>query len=161
MRFALFGMALLVSGCTPQVVQYAYKPDTSVSQKDRDTLECEVAASQAVSPNVQIGTTPVFSTPVQTSCYNIGNSVQCRTTGGQVSGGRTYSYDANASLRRDVAAQCLVDRGYRLTPLPVCASNKATPEARQRLSGQLQAPRDGACVLQISPRGTNALNPLD
>jgi len=145
-------------GCTSQTVQYAYKSSTTVAQKDKDALECEVLASRTVGQNVQIGTTPTYTTPIQTNCYTIGNSVQCNTTGGQIFGGNTYSYDANAGLRSDVARQCLLDRGYTITPIPACPTSQTTPEIKQALNGQLQAPGPNACAVKISNRGSNALN---
>lgn len=153
-----FVSSTIMVGCTAETVQYAYKNSTTVAQKDRDTLECEVLATRAVGSNMQVGTTPTYTTPVQTNCYRIGNSLQCNMIGGQVYGGNVYSYDANASLRADVARQCLADRGYTFTEIPACASNAVTPEIKQSLSGQLQPAGPNACAVLVSNRGANALN---
>ena len=158
MRNVLAALSLLaVAGCQTTTVQYAYKPNTSVTQKDRDSLECEVYATRLINPNVQTGTTPTFTTPTQTNCYTIGNSVQCYTTGGQTTGGQAYSYDANAALRQDVVQQCMADRGYTFSAIPICPERIVTAEIRRQLSGQLRPATEGSCAAQITNRGSNAL----
>ncbi len=69
---------------------------------------------------MQVGVTPTYVTPIQTNCYNYGYSVSCTTTGGDVYGGQTYSYDANAKLRDRVVGQCMEDLGYQAISLEQC-----------------------------------------
>lgn len=145
-------MLLVLSGCDAPPAPYLYRPNTTVSTKDNDIFQCHLAAAQQVPANTQIGTTPVYSTPITTSCYGY----TCTTSGGQVYGGNTYSYDANASLRSEFEDRCMATKGYSSTILPSCPANLAVPdELRNKLSGKLRAPETGSCRLPITERTSN------
>ncbi len=145
---------LLLAGCEAPPGPYLFRPNTTVSTKDNDLFQCHLAAAQQVPANTQIGTTPVYSTPITTSCYGY----SCTTSGGQVYGGNTYSYDGNASLRSEYGDRCMASKGYSSTVLPSCPANLAVPvELRQMLSGKLRSPETGSCRLPITERTSNLI----
>ncbi|SDX63437.1 hypothetical protein [Roseicitreum antarcticum] len=154
---ALLGTAFALSSCGPRTIDYAYRADTTLAQHDRDSLQCEVEATQRIVPNIQTRRTPVIYTPVQTTCQQIGTQTQCTTTGGEWQGGDAYSVDVNEDLRGEVQVQCMRDRGYQIVPLPSCPSRAVTDEARTRLTDRLFAPVPDACAVQITQRGSNVL----
>lgn len=158
-KLHLFTMtsALLLCACLPTTESYLYKDGGTVSRTDTDYFECELAAARGVPQDTRVGTTPVYSTPVQTNCYNIGYSVQCNTTGGQVYGGDTYTYDANSELRASYFARCLVARGYNVIDLPKCDSSKVPEELLRKLSGKQRPPREDACYLPVTSRAGNVV----
>jgi hypothetical protein len=144
----------LLSGCEPVVHEYRYKSNVSVSQKDQDYFECDLASTQVVPANSQVGTTPMYVTPRQTSCYGY----SCTTTGGQVLGGDIYSYDANASLRSDYYNRCLAAKGYSVVTLPMCPPNTVVPDRlKKTLMTQVRGPAEGACIVDVTNRIGNLL----
>jgi hypothetical protein len=145
---------LLLSACEPVVDNYRYKSNVTVSQKDKDYFECDLASAQVVPANSQVGTTPMYVTPRQTSCYGY----PCTTTGGQVLGDDVYSYDANANLRSDYYNRCLAAKGYSVVTLPLCPSTTVVPEQlKQTLMTQVRAPAEGACIIDVTNRVGNLL----
>lgn len=146
---------LLLSACVPATSSYLYKNGGTVSRADADYFDCELSAARYVPVDTRVDTTPVYTTPVQTNCYNIGYSVQCSTTGGDVYGGRTYSYDANAELRSGFWARCMAARGYQVTKLPNCDTSKVQPEVLKMLGGKLRAPSPNACYVQVTDKAGN------
>lgn len=114
----------LVAGCEVPPETLYWQTGMTPAQQQRDQTNCRVNAANSVPVNTQIGTTPTYSTPVQTNCYNTGYSVSCQSTGGQVYGGNAYSYDANSRLRANVVQQCMADRGYQLISFPVCTDEE-------------------------------------
>jgi hypothetical protein len=154
-RFALMLSApLLVASCVP--VEIYYREDVPYARLSRDLTACEVSAAQQVPVNTQVGSTPVYQTPVQTNCYNVGTTVQCTTTGGDIYGGDVYSFDANADLRSRVTAQCMADRSYRRVSLPRCTA--AQIETARPTTNRLPVLGPGACVAPAG-RGLAVLNP--
>lgn len=150
MKTRLALVFLVLSGCEAATGFYIYREGGTVSQARSDFFDCELAAARAVPQDMRVETTPVYSTPAQTTCYNYGYSVQCTTTGGQVYGGDVYSYDANAGLRGEFVGRCMVNKGYRGYELPVCETSSISQSARQALSGRLNPPREGACYVPIT-----------
>lgn len=153
----VLGVALALSSCGPRSIDYAYRADTTVAQHDRDALRCEVEATERIVPNIQTRRTPVYYTPVQTNCQQVGTQTQCTTTGGEMRGGEVYSVDVNEDLRAEVQVQCMRDRGYQIVTLPGCRSSAVTPETRARLSDRLFAPAPDVCAVQITQRGSNVV----
>ena len=156
LRIRLFVVPLIstlaLAGCVG--TQYAYKPGATISTKDNDSFRCELAATQNVPTNTQIGTNPVFVSPATTTC----TGYSCYTTGGQVSGGDVYSYDANNGLRSEFFAKCMINKGYKYTEIPVCTlDKKISPQLKSLLSGRLRPPKEGACAISITNRASNLL----
>ncbi len=148
---------ILLIGACQATEQYLYKDGNSVARADNDYFECEVAAARGIPQDTRIGTTPIYTTPVQTNCYNIGYSVQCHSTGGQVYGGDTYTYDANSKLRASYFARCLAARGYGVVELPKCDRSKVPSELLQKLSSKQRPPREDACYVPITERAGNVV----
>jgi hypothetical protein len=100
---------------------YPAKSGVTAARMQNDLLNCKIEAAQRVPQNIQVETTPIYTTPVQTQCYNSGyGMVNCTQTGGQTYGGDTYSYDANDKLRSAAEAQCISRSGYRSATIPAC-----------------------------------------
>lgn len=149
----LGSVAVLLTACasqmTPQQLYNAgkpleiglYKAGSTQSQRDSATMDCRVEAAQRVPPNMQIKTTPTYTTPVTTQCNQIGYSTYCNSTGGQTYGGNTYSVDANTKLRTQVEARCLAQKGYSAPLVPACPKG-VTSDQLQPLSGH-SATRQG------------------
>lgn len=152
---------VLLSACVPTTGYYLYKDGGTVSRADTDYFDCELASARSVPTDTQIGTTPVYTTPVQTNCYNTGYSVQCNSTGGDVYGGETYSYDANADLRADFWARCMVSKGYQVTELPNCDTSKVQPAVLEKLGGKLRRPQPGSCYVQVTKNTGNIVYPTE
>lgn len=132
MRSIIFVVtAIGLSACAPTTQTVYWQDGTTQGRINQAVTQCQVEALQSVPQSVAVGTTPRYTTPVQTNCYDTGYGLQCNSTGGQTLGGQTYSYDPNSDLRNRVEAQCMANRGYSLVSLPVC-----TPE--QRRSGNLR-----------------------
>ena len=146
-----------LSGCEEATGFYLYRADTTVPEASRDYFECEVASAQNVPTDTRVETTPIYTTPIQTNCYPSGYSVQCYTTGGQVYGGNTYTYDANAELRGKFMGRCLVGKGYSGYELPRCKEDSISEEILTTLrSGRLNPPRTNACYVPINDVGNVA-----
>lgn len=152
---AALGAGLVLSACGPRNIDYAYRGNTTVAQHDRDSLRCEVEATQRIPPNIQTRRTPVFYTPIQTTCQEVGTQTQCTTSGGEMRGGEIYTVDVNEDLRAEVETQCMRDLGYQFVTVPTCPTRAVTPETRARLSGPLVAPMADVCAVQITERGSN------
>lgn len=142
--FALGALSTLMA-CNP--VELWYKSGADKNKLNSDFVNCRVRATQSVPVNTQVRTTPTYVTPVQTNCYSTGYSVQCNTTGGQVHGGNTYSYDANSALRNDVVAQCMTQQGYQSVALPVCNKSQAKHAKVYKYLPQVSAK---SCVTKAS-----------
>lgn len=136
---------LVVSACTVDSTNYIYKPNTpvTISQKETDIFECEVAASRAVPQDIRISTTPTWTTPV--TCNTFGGTTSCM--GGQTFGGHVKSSDANERLRSEYVRRCEAQRGYVVTqtPIPACRQDQI-PEGFAATSRTLvHTPVEGAC----------------
>lgn len=104
---------------------------------------------------MKVVTTPTYTTPTQTSCYNNGYSVQCNTTGGQTYGGDTYSFDANKKLRSEFYAQCMIDKGWSVVNVPNCDPKKVPEALKSKLMGRLRVPNESSCYLPLTERAGN------
>ena len=99
---------------------YPYKAGVSFARIDSDRTDCQIEAAQRVPQNIVVSTTPSYSTPVQTTCNQIGTQTFCNQTGGQTYGGQTTSSDANAGLRVRAYGQCMANKNYRFVDIPAC-----------------------------------------
>lgn len=147
--------------CQATTEHYVYKEGGTVSRADNDYFECEVVAARGVPQDTRVGTTPTYTTPVQTNCYNYGSSVQCYSTGGQTYGGNAYTYDANSKLRAKYFAKCMVARGYNVVELPKCDRSKISDELMEQLSGNQRMPTENACYLPITDTAGNVVYPSE
>lgn len=141
----LIASCLVLSACGS--VSLWYKAGTSQVKIDSDLVNCRVRAVQSVPVNTQVGVTPTYVTPVETTCYTVDNKMQCTTTGGQVRGGNTYTYDANDGLRKDVITQCMQKLGYQSISLPSCSPAQAKLAKTYKLLPEISA---NTCVTKAS-----------
>ena len=149
--------AMLLMGCEDTTRLYLYKDAATVARADTDYFDCELEAARAVPQDTQIETTPVYITPVRTSCTGFGIRTTCSSTGGDVYGGQTYSYDANEDLRTEYFARCLAKRGYSATELPLCDKGSVAPSVLSKLGGKLRQPASGACYFSVTDRAGNVV----
>lgn len=130
---------------------YIYKQGSTNAELANDVLNCRVEASQRVPSSMQVGQTPTWTTPQQTSCYGTnygyGTQANCYTTGGQTYGGQTYSYDANEALRKQVADQCLARKGWRLINLPACAKGVDVSQLKDRWTSRMNPLKASSCYI--------------
>lgn len=157
MRSSVFVPGLLVAGLlgcaapTPYdrfrageaMTNFPHKTGATYAEIDRAATECQISAAQRVPPNVQVHTTPTYTSPSQTYCNRIGTQVLCNTVGGDTYGGQTYSTDANEPLRQKAVQMCMGDRGYRFVSIPACPRD--TPEERMQRSPKLPALSSKTC----------------
>ncbi|TCM85540.1 hypothetical protein [Rhodovulum steppense] len=142
----LFGSTalMLAAACQPTTEQlvkqgkpieliYPTKSGVTAAGRQKDFTNCRIEAAQRVPQHTMTRTTPTYTTPIQTQCYNYGYTVSCNTTGGQTYGGNTYTYDANLELRAAAEAQCLHRKGYTLTTIPKCPPGEKTKPVREQL----------------------------
>ncbi|MBT9382791.1 hypothetical protein KM176_02855 [Pseudooceanicola sp. CBS1P-1] len=101
-----------------------YKTGATLMQRQDATTDCQIEAARRVPQSIQIGTTPSYTTPIQTSCNRIGTQVFCNTTGGDTIGGNTYSYDANSGLRQSAYRQCIAHKGFLDLSIPACPKDQ-------------------------------------
>ena len=150
------GIFLSTAACVPSQQTYLFKEGATVGQKEADIFDCRVEATRAVPQNTQLRSSPGYRTPITTRC----SDKRCTTTGGDIIGGRTYSYDANAGLRREYLARCIASKGYSATTLPTCPSNsEIRADILGSLGGRLREPREGACIEPISAKSGNLVYP--
>lgn len=156
---ALLTGGLFLAGCViaSQPTYYAYRQDTTNAQKSSDVVDCKVEAANRVPVNRQIGSTPVFHTPVTvTPMTTMCSGYSCTTTGGQVIGGETYggqvySYDANNSLRQEVALQCLSRKGYSLIATTTCDQSQIPKGLSVSPNDRLLPPPSKFCLAPVTP----------
>lgn len=168
-NMALFGIITLTTvlfGCDAQMTPEqlysagkpfniaAYKFNVTQAQSQDDTLTCKIEASQRVPQNIQINSTPTYTTPAYTTCNNIGYSTYCNTSGGQTYGGDTYSVDANTGLRNQALAQCMSRKGYRSAAIPPCPAG-VTPANLKGNGNRL--PRLGQNTCYIAKGGVQVI----
>lgn len=137
-RFGSPFIFALTAACVVQTQSETliWREGVDFSTRQNDYTNCEVASLQQVPRAIATAQTPIVRTPqttfspATTRCYGAGNMVNCTTTpaivsGGQVSGGQIYSYDANGDLRQRVLEQCMINKGYQLVTLPPCTKLEA------------------------------------
>ena len=150
----LFLVSFILTACNP--VSLWYRQGAEVGKLNSDLTNCRVRAAQAVPVNQQIRRTPTYVSPVQTNCYGTGYSMQCYSTGGNVTGGNIYSFDANSGLRTDVISQCMGQQGYQLVEFPQCDSSGA---AQATNYSRLPAISPNSCVAKVSGDSWVVVNP--
>ena len=150
----------MLMACVPETLNYAYNSKKTVAEKDRDSFECELAASRAVPTNTQLGQTSTYTTPAYTTCTGgYYGSVNCTTSGGQTYGGDVYSYDANRGLRSEYFGRCLAEKGYAVIEVPVCKKEAVPENVADLLLDRQRPPKQGACAVSVSDRVSNLLYP--
>ena len=152
----ILGLSLGLVGCGVQQYNsnYGYRTvPTTKQQKAKHIVECETLAASKVPTSTQVGTTPRYTSPVICNTYgnvssfgSVNASTNC--SGGNTYGGNTYSYDANAQLRREVANRCMADKGYLTTsfPIPYCRPEQI-PAGYVNPRTILQKPVEGSCAI--------------
>ncbi|MCT4370066.1 hypothetical protein CLG85_006850 [Yangia mangrovi] len=125
--------AQLVTQGKPIDIVYPVKAGVTAGQLQNDVTDCQIEAAQRVPQQILTTTTPTHSTPAETQCVTKGKTVTCTTTGGEIYGGETYSYDANEGLRARAEGQCLSGKGYRLATIPKCPAGDATRPVMSQL----------------------------
>lgn len=157
----------LVGACLP--VEFWYKPGVVPQQPIIELTDCQVRAARDVPAQLMTGQTPTYVTPVQTSCtgsgqgrynpygYTSNSNVSCTQTGGQVSGGRLYTYDGNANLRGQVAVQCMSQKGYQYISVRKC-ENKDLPQSLPSYK-TLPKLQSNSCAFQIPDGNYIFVNP--
>lgn len=127
MRQILIGtIALIVlSGCVETTVTRAWREGATPSTQVSAVTDCQAYAARQVPAAMSMQTTPVYRTPSNVQCSTYGNYTSCQQYGGQVYGGQSYSYDANADLRYRVTLQCLAQKGYQVYDFPRCTPDQA------------------------------------
>ena len=146
----LISLSLLVSCVAPMTTYDAYragkpmpmfyKGGVGFGKIASDNTDCQVEAVQRVPAQVQTTQTPVYTTPVSTTCNQIGTQTFCNQMGGQTYGGQTQSYDVNSGLRQQVHSQCMAKKGYRYLNIPACpAGTDITSQDQERVLRPLSA----------------------
>ena len=77
----------------------------TAARLQNDMTDCQMEAAQWVPQHILTSTTPIRSSPAETQCVTKGNTVTCTTTGGEIYGRETHSYDANEGLRQGNCAE--------------------------------------------------------
>jgi len=152
-KASVFLALATITGCETYstVSNFAYRPNTTIAQKDRHSFDCEVEANRKVPTNTQVRSTPGYVTPVYTSCYGY----SCTSTGGQTVGGGTYSYDTNSDLRFEYMGRCLQEKGYTIVSVPTCLPGRVPESLASQLTGKLRRPTEGSCAFKITQRASN------
>ena len=137
---AAFVVTTMLSGCGGNSIMLPYKHNVTKAVANKELLECQVKAANAVPSNISIYMTPKITTPVQCETDPFFGNVRC--TGGQTTGGNTVSRDLNANLRDRYVEQCLTDNGYSILSYPRCSYevHRAAIKDRQAGIGGLKRP---------------------
>lgn len=137
---------------------YPYKAGASSSVMINEATDCQIEAAQRVPQNIVVSTTPSYSTPVQTTCNQIGTQTFCNQTGGQTYGGQTSSYDTNAGLRVRAFEQCMVKKNYLFVDIPACAPGVDLSSQNEEL---VLRPLSRTTCYQVFPSGASAIGDSD
>ena len=134
-------MAVTLAGCAP--VEVYHKTGVPISKLRSDDLDCKVSALAKVPVTTLTRTIAGEYVPGRKVCKPSG----CYRTAGYMTPPRIEQYDSSASLRAEVAAQCMQQRGYRAVELERCtASGPITVPSRQpALSAQ-------SCAVKVQDR---------
>ena len=114
-----FFVTTVLSGCGGNPVLLPYKPNVTKAVANKELLDCQVKAANAVPSSISTYTTPKITTPMQCETDPFFGNVSC--SGGQTTGGNTVSRDLNANLRGRYVEQCLMDKGYTILSYPHCS----------------------------------------
>lgn len=166
--YLIAALSFVLAGCmqSPEQLYKAGKPLTNQPYKvggttasyNRDVTNCEVAAAQKVPAKMITRTTPVYTTPVQTYCNQVGSQVICNSVGGQTYGGDVITTDANANLRKRVYSQCMTDKGWAWITVPVCPKGVTINSLRQSANGGFPVWTKATCYIG-TPNGSYIGNP--
>lgn len=113
---------LIATGCFPVSAYYA--EGVTVAKRDRDELDCDVAALR----DAPVANQTRQSAPIYVPQRRCDRHGRCYG-GGYWVPGDVYTVDVNASLRKRVKAQCMADRGYRPVEIPICPAGVANAAA--------------------------------
>lgn len=140
---------VLLSACVAsEPFVAAWREGATPAQANEAQTDCMIEAANRVPQQVQSYTTPVYRTPSNVQCTTYGNYVNCQEYGGQVYGGQTQIYDANASLRDRATEQCLARRGFGVAVIPACTSEQTKKGVVSFASGRLPAVSTVLCVAE-------------
>ncbi len=140
--------AVLVLGCVPtEPYTFAWREGATSSQANSAGTDCEIEAANRVPQSVQAYTTPIYRTPSNVQCNTIGTYVSCQEYGGQVYGGQTKTYDANAELRFKAVQQCLARKGFGMVSIPVCTKDQAAQGVVSFGTGRLPSTASVLCAV--------------
>lgn len=142
-------LGALMSACMPtQPYTVAWREGATAAQADSAQTDCLIEAANRVPQSTQAYTTPVYRSPSNVQCTTYGNYVSCHDYGGQVYGGQTRTYDANAELRRKATEQCLAKRGFSVVSIPVCTTEQQKKGVTSTASGKLPAASAVLCAVE-------------
>ena len=144
----------VLCGCDAGPQTQVWKTGVTPAQRQADVTACDVVAANQVPAAMAVAQTPTYTTPAYTSCYGSGfgygygysSQANCTTTGGQVYGGQTYSYDANAGLRERVSAQCLAQKGYAGITFASCTADDLKGAMALPLGAPMPRPEAVLCI---------------
>lgn len=144
-------IALALAGCAPAAEVYRWKSGGTLALLKDDLTNCELAALREVPVNTQTEIIEGISEPIRTICKpgEAEGETICTTRGGEVFPPQVRTFDANLSLRRDVAERCLATKGYRSTTLPGCESKVIPSDLSAIAARGSRAPKDGSCAVTL------------
>lgn len=109
---------MVLTACGP--LSLYYREGESVSQMQKETTQCQVQALKEAPVANQVRQSPPTYWPGRTYCDGRG---RCYRSGGWWQPGQIYTVDVNQSLRNNIEAQCMAQKGYRPVSLPPCREN--------------------------------------
>jgi len=138
---------MTLSACQPLSIYY--REGVSTAKANDDQLSCQVNALKDAPVATQIRREPDYFVPRRQYCNSAG---QCTYRGGYWVPGRTYTVDANASLRGQLLDRCMAQRGYAPVSIPQCPQSvaDAAPVAATRTLPRLTP---DSCAIK-NPDGT-------
>lgn len=124
-------LALALPGCVPTEIWL--REGITVADRSRIVTNCQVAATQNVPTNTQVGWAPYVG---------------------------IYSADTNATLRNRVITQCFADKGLRRVELPVCSAEVSSAIRAKRPSGRERIKvTENTCYVQMLDGSQYIYNP--
>ena len=144
--FGVFSAAVLGGCVATGPTNVAWREGATGPQASFAQTDCLIEAANRVPEAVRTYTTPVYSTPSNVQCTTIGNYVNCQEYGGQVYGGQTQAYDANAELRMRATEQCLAKKGFSVVQFPACTPEQAKQGVISFSTGKLPAASTVLCA---------------
>ena len=115
MKIRAFAAMILLTGCFP--VGLYYKAGAPVAKADDDLLDCKVMAEGQVPERRVTRVIPGAVMPPRRICDAAGN---CHMIPGRRMPPEIVVEDANAGLRKEVAARCMTRQGYTFVQIPQC-----------------------------------------
>ncbi len=118
---------VILSSCSP--LSLYYREGETVSRMQAETQKCQVDALQDVPVANQVRQSPPTYWPGRTYCDGRG---RCYRSPGWWQPGQVYTVDVNKTLRNQVEAQCMAQKGYRPVSLPPCKQGVKSQVPRTR-----------------------------